>query len=213
MRRLISTAIAAVTSMGQADGQSHNAGQFDYYVMALSWSPNWCKTAGNRRASIQCKVGHKKDFVLHGLWPQYEKGWPQNCQTVERDPSRQESEGMADIMGSGGLAWYQWQKHGRCTGLSASEYYELSRKAFNSLTLPDYFTDLDKDISISPELIEQAFIESNPDISPDGIVVTCRGENLQEIRICLTKDLQPRNCGEDVREDCNRKAIIMDKVR
>ncbi|MFD1797686.1 ribonuclease T [Paracoccus aurantiacus] len=212
MRHLVLAAIAAFSAL-PSSAQTHRAGTFDYYVLALSWSPNWCASAGDKRGTTQCDAGRKVDFNLHGLWPQYEAGWPSNCRTAERDPSRRESEGMADIMGSGGLAWYQWQKHGRCTGLSAAGYYQASRDAWNAVTLPDYFVDLDKDISIPPAVIEQAFMEYNPGMSPDGITVTCRGEDLQEIRICLTKDHEPRDCAPDVRADCSREAVIMERVR
>lgn len=212
MRHLITAALAICTPLSGL-AQNHRAGDFDYYVLALSWSPNWCASAGDKRGTTQCDAGQKVDFNMHGLWPQYEEGWPSNCRTAERDPSRRESEGMADVMGSGGLAWYQWQKHGRCTGLSATEYYQTSRDALETVTLPDYFVDLDKDISIPPALIEQAFMEYNPTMNADGITVTCRGEDLQEVRICLTKDLQPRDCAPDVRQDCSREAVIMDKVR
>ncbi|WBU57165.1 ribonuclease T2 [Paracoccus sediminicola] len=209
---IIAAAFAAALPLSGA-AQSHRAGEFDYYVMALSWSPSWCRADGDKRGATQCETGGKVDFVLHGLWPQYEEGWPQNCRTAERDPSRAQSQAMADIMGSGGLAWYQWQKHGRCSGLSAADYYQTSREAFGSVALPEYFVDLDKDISIPPALIEQAFMEYNPAMSADGITVTCRSEALQEVRICLTRDLQPRDCAPDVREDCRREAVIMEQVR
>lgn len=212
MRRLAAI-LAALTIAAPADAQSRRPGEFDYYVMSLSWSPSWCAGTGDARGAQQCATGRKVDFVLHGLWPQNERGWPSNCRTQERDPSRRESAAMADMMGSGGLAWYQWQKHGRCSGLSARAYYDLSRKAFGSIELPRYFVDLEKDISISPELIEEAFIEANPTMTPDGITVTCKGDMLQEVRICLTKDLQPRDCAPDSREDCALDKVIMEKVR
>ena len=212
MRQLIFAAFLAVGA-GPAAAQTHVAGDFDYYVLALSWSPNWCASANDKRGTTQCDVGRKVDFNLHGLWPQYEDGWPANCRTNERDPARRESEGMADIMGSGGLAWYQWQKHGRCSGLSAAGYYRTMRDAFEAVALPDYFVDLDRYISIPPALIEEAFIEYNPAMTADGITVTCKGEDLQEVRICLTKDLKPRDCAPDVRRDCSRDAVIMEKVR
>ena len=123
------TAALLSTPALPAAAQSNRAGQFDYYVVALSWSPSWCRGTGDKRGARQCDTGGKVDFVLHGLWPQYEKGWPQNCRTNERDPSRRESQAMADVMGSGGLAWYQWQKHGRCSGLSAQDYYQAIRDA------------------------------------------------------------------------------------
>ena len=188
--------------------QQYRAGDFDYYVMALSWSPGWCRATGDGRGAEQCEAGGKVDFVLHGLWPQYEEGWPENCRSDEREPSRRETRAMADIMGSGGSAWYQWQKHGRCAGLSAAGYYQTARDAFASVRLPEYFVDLDRDISIPPELIEKAFIEYNPALTPDGITVTCRSQDLQEVRICLTRDLEPRACAPDSRRDCRAKMLV-----
>ncbi|MBK4217709.1 ribonuclease T2 [Paracoccus caeni] len=189
------------------------AGDFDYYVLALSWSPSWCSQTGDERGAEQCAVGRKIDFVVHGLWPQYERGWPENCRTDERDPSRRESQAMADIMGSGGLAWYQWQKHGRCTGLSAAGYYGTMRDAADLIAIPEVFVDLARDISLPPAVAEEAFIEANPSLGRDGVTVTCWGEALQEVRICLTRDLEPRDCAPDVRPDCTRDRILMEKVR
>lgn len=193
--------------------RADQAGDFDYYVLALSWSPNWCRSTGDGRGAEQCDGGSGHDFVLHGLWPQYEQGWPANCPTVERDPSRRESQAMADIMGSGGLAWYQWQKHGRCTGLSAGRYYATSRMAFDAVTIPEVFAGLNRTITLPPKVVEDAFIEANPGFSRDGITVACQGEALQEVRICLTKDLKPRDCAPDSRRDCPRPKVQMDRVR
>ena len=181
--------------------------------MALSWSPAWCSQTGDRREADQCAPGRNLGFVLHGLWPNYEQGWPENCRTRERDPSRRESQAMADIMGSGGLAWYQWQKHGRCSGLSAHAYYEAARAAFEALTIPDYFQNLDRDISLSPQLVEDAFIDSNPALTRDSVTVLCSGEDLYEVRICLTRDLAPRNCSPQARRACSRDRVIMEAVR
>lgn len=186
------------------------AGEFDYYVLALSWSPTWCAETGDARDAAQCDVGRRTDFVVHGLWPQYEEGWPQNCRTDERDPSRRESAGMADIMGSGGLAWYQWKKHGRCSGLSAGGYYGAIRNAAETVTIPTVFDRLARDITLPPSVVEDAFIEANPDLTREGITVTCRSESLQEVRICMTRDLQPRNCAPDIRRDCPRPKILME---
>ncbi|MDO5622124.1 MAG: ribonuclease T2 [Paracoccus sp. (in: a-proteobacteria)] len=189
------------------------AGDFDYYVLALSWSPAWCSATGDARRAEQCQIGRKTGFVVHGLWPQHERGWPQNCTTPERDPSRRESQAMGDIMGSGGLAWYQWQKHGRCTGLSAGRYYQATRDALAAVTIPQVFRTLSRDVRVPPSVIEDAFIEANPDMTRDGITVTCRAEDLQEIRICLNKDLTPRDCAPDTRRDCSRRSVLMEKIR
>ena len=189
------------------------AGQFDYYVLSLSWQPAWCSRTGDERDAPECRDGTGRDFTVHGLWPQYDRGWPQDCATSERAPSRRDSESMADIMGAGGLAWYQWQKHGRCTGLSAESYFAATRAALESVTIPQVFDDLDRDISLSPGIVEEAFLEANPGLGPDGVTVTCRDGALAEVRICLTRDLQPRDCAPDARRDCSQPRILMEEVR
>ena len=193
--------------------QASVAGEFDYYVLSLSWSSAWCSDTGDARGADQCDPGRGIDFVVHGLWPQFERGWPQDCATDERDPSRRESQAMEGLMGSAGLAWYQWQKHGRCSGLSAARYYQTIRDAAAVAPVPQVFDDLPRDLRIPPSVIEEAFIEANPALTRDGITITCQGADLQEVRICLTKDLQPRDCAPDVRRDCRRDKILMEKVR
>lgn len=189
------------------------AGEFDYYVLSLSWSPTWCSDLGDARGADQCDPGQGIDFVVHGLWPQYERGWPQDCVTSERDPSRRESQAMADIMGSGGLAWHQWKKHGRCSGLSARDYYQAIRDAAAVAPVPPVLDDLPRDVRVPPAVIEEAFIEANPALTRDGVTITCRGQDLQEVHICLTRDLKPRDCAPDVRRDCSRSKVLLEKVR
>jgi len=189
------------------------AGWFDYYVLSLGWSPSWCRATGDSRDAGQCDAGGKTDFIVHGLWPQYERGWPQDCASDDRDPSRRDSQAMADLMGSGGLAWYQWKKHGRCSGLSAAGYFAATREAATRARIPGVFDGLSRDITLPPSVIEDAFIEANPALTRDGITVTCRSEALQEVRICLTRDLQPRDCAPDARRDCSRRSVLMEKVR
>jgi ribonuclease T2 len=53
-------------------------GQFDFYVLALSWSPGFCENSGSR--SRQCDSGRGLGFVTHGLWPQNEQGYPSFCE-------------------------------------------------------------------------------------------------------------------------------------
>ena len=133
MIRLLKAFCSAIIFAAPVVANADQAGDFDYYVLALSWTPSWCELEGNARNSPQCDTGRGFGFTLHGLWPQYENGWPSYCQTVERDPSRNQTDAMADIMGTGGLAWYQWKKHGRCSGLSATAYYDAARDAYDSI--------------------------------------------------------------------------------
>ncbi|WP_121630279.1 ribonuclease T2 family protein [Tropicibacter alexandrii] len=187
------------------------SGEFDYYVMSLSWSPNWCALEGDARNSPQCD----RDFgwVLHGLWPQYHRGYPSYCTTTERQPSRQMTSEMADIMGTSGLAWHQWKKHGVCSGLSATAYYALSREAYGTITRPEIFRRLEDTVKLPAEVVEQAFIEANPELEPDMITITCKDGHIQEARVCLSKDLDPVPCGRDVVRDCKMTNALFEPVR
>ncbi|MGJ8621278.1 MAG: ribonuclease T2 family protein [Yoonia sp.] len=178
------------------------AGDFDYYVMSLSWSPNWCALEGDARNSPQCEQDADYGWILHGLWPQYEAGYPANCPTAMRSPSRSDTAAMADIMGTSGLAWHQWRKHGVCSGLSSDDYYDLSRAAFATVNRPEILRELTRAVTLPASLIEEAFLRDNPTLAADQITITCKAGYIQEARICLTKDLEFRDCGRDVRRDC-----------
>ena len=178
------------------------AGEFDYYVMSLSWSANWCAIEGDARGAAQCDEGTDYGWVLHGLWPQYERGYPSYCRTGHSAPSRGQTAEMSEIMGSAGLAWHQWRKHGVCTGLSSQDYFALSRRAFDSITRPPVLRRLNRNITVPAQVIEEAFLADNPNLSTDQITITCKDGYIQEARICLTRDLAFRTCGEDVIRDC-----------
>ncbi len=179
------------------------AGAFDYYVLSLSWSANWCALEGDARNSPQCAPDSGFGWILHGLWPQYEAGYPEYCTTSARPPSRSQTAAMADIMGTSGLAWHQWRKHGVCTGLSSDDYYALSRVAYGSIVRPQVLRDLKRAVSLPAALIEEAFLRDNPALRADQITVTCRDRHIQEVRICLTRDLDFRDCAPDVIRDCS----------
>ena len=196
-----------------ARAEGGKAGVFDYYVLALSWSPNWCALEGDGRGAPECDKGAGRSFTLHGLWPQYESGWPDFCRSTQRDPSRGESDGMADIMGSSGLAWYQWKKHGRCAGLPARDWYATMRRAYGAVTIPEVFEGLNRSVTLPASVVEDAFLESNPGLKPDQITITCDDGMVQEVRLCLTKDLQPRRCGADVIRDCKLRDAVMTPIR
>ncbi len=194
-----------------ADGE--RAGTFDYYVLALSWTPTWCALEGDARQSDQCDPDQGFGWTLHGLWPQYVSGWPSFCRTSERDPSRAQTAAMADIMGSGGLAWHQWKKHGRCSGLTASDYFALSRLSYDNITRPELLRRLQDTVRINPSVIEAAFLEANPALRAEGLTVTCKNGFIQEVRICLSKDLEPIPCTGSVARDCSIPSQQLDPIR
>lgn len=211
MKRAILAIFLCLAGVVHADGEK--SGEFDYWVMALSWSPNWCAIEGDARKSPQCDPREDFGWTLHGLWPQYHRGWPAFCPTVERQPSRSLTNTMADIMGTSGLAWYQWKKHGVCSGLSAAEYYDLSRKAYDSVVRPPVFRKLTKSVTLPTHVVEEAFLKANPELEPDMITITCKKGRIQEARVCLSKELKPVPCGRDTVNDCRMKNALLDPVR
>ncbi|KIC14858.1 ribonuclease T2 family protein [Leisingera sp. ANG-DT] len=207
MRKLFTGVFAALLALlpalAAADGEP--AGDFDYYVLSLSWSPNWCALEGDARNADQCDARHDYGWTLHGLWPQYHRGWPSYCRTAEAPPSRAMSRDMAGIMGSAGLAWHQWKKHGTCSGLSARDYYTAMREAYGRITRPAAFRRLEKPVTLPASVVEQAFLQENPELTRDSLTITCRDGAIQEARICLSKALEPVPCGRDVIKDCTLK--------
>ena len=212
MRTIIGAVLLAVAA-GIAAAEGDEAGRFDYWVLSLSWTPTWCAIEGDARGSDQCDRGRGLGFTLHGLWPQHEVGWPSFCRTAARDPSRAETSTMADIMGSGGLAWHQWKKHGRCSGLSAADYFALSRTAYDRVRRPEVLRRLERDVRLPASVVEEAFLEADPDLSADGVTVTCRAGRVQEVRICLDREMQPRRCGADVIRDCRARDALLAPIR
>ncbi|MHC0052368.1 ribonuclease T2 family protein [Actibacterium sp. D379-3] len=199
------------TRLALADGE--RAGDFDYYVLSLSWSPTWCALEGDARSSPQCDPAQDFGWVLHGLWPQYNYGYPSYCRTVQRDPPRGLTTAMADIMGTSGLAWYQWKKHGRCSGLSAEAYFDTARRAYEAVTRPEVFRKLTGPVKLPAAVVEEAFLQANPGWTPDMVTITCKSGRIQEARVCLTRDLEIRDCGSGVVNDCRMTDALLEEIR
>lgn len=212
--RILAVLLSAVLALATpAAAKDDVAGAFDYFVVSLSWSPNWCVLEGDARRSPQCAAQSDHGWILHGLWPQYHRGYPSFCQTAERPPSRRMTAEMADIMGTSGLAWHQWNKHGRCSGLSAADYYALSRKAYGQIVRPAVFRKLTQSVKLPARVVEEAFLKANPGFEPDGVTVTCRDNHIQEVRICLSRTLDPVPCGQDVVRDCKMTDALFTPLR
>ncbi|GHF05035.1 ribonuclease T(2) [Aliiroseovarius zhejiangensis] len=213
MRQVLFGGILWLASVVGLWAEGETAGDFDYYILALSWSPNWCAVEGDARGSEQCDAARDLGWVVHGLWPQYEEGWPSYCNTSMRPPSRGLTNAQADIFGAGGAAWYQWKKHGVCAGLEAEEYYALARRAFNRVNRPEVLRKLTSPVRLPASVVEEAFLQANPDWHPDMLTITCREGRIQEARLCLTRDLDPRICARDVRTDCRAGKALLEPVR
>jgi len=196
------------------DRRQNTPGEFDFYVLSLSWSPSFCEEAAERggRSQIQCG-GRPYAFVVHGLWPQYENGFPEYCQRPSPRLNRNIVSSMLDLMPAPGLIFNEWDKHGTCSGLGERGYFETIRKARATVKIPAEFLELSEPKTIAPGDLEEAFIKVNPGLSPSAISVTCDSRRLSEVRICLSKDLQFRACEEIDRRACRRDQVLMPPVR
>lgn len=207
----------AFLSAAQAQDARQNApGQFDFYVLALSWSPSFCEAEAERgnaeRSKIQC--GERPfSFVVHGLWPQYDSGYPEYCQRQPEWVDRSTVSSMLGLMPAPGLVVNGWKKHGTCTGLKPRAYFETVRRARAAVKIPEELLQLAKPKMISPEELEADFIKANPGLTASAISVTCDTRRLSEVRICMSKDLQFRSCEENDRRTCKRDQVLMPPVR
>ncbi|MBB3971580.1 ribonuclease T2 family protein [Hansschlegelia beijingensis] len=209
--RLLTAALAAAAALscGAAQAQSDRPGDFDFYVLSLSWSPSYCAAKGSRADPVQCGSAAPRGFVVHGLWPQYERGFPGFCAVTGRNPTRAQVDGMLDLMPSPGLIRHQWRKHGTCSGLDPSSYFRQVRRAAEHVRVPPAFAAPDSPIETSPAAVEEAFVAANPSLRPSMIAVQCRGRLLNEVRVCMTKDLRFRPCAEVDRRACRSDRVVL----
>lgn len=195
------------------DRRQNQPGNFDFYVLALSWSPSFCEVSAEKgRAPREQCGGRPYAFVVHGLWPQYENGFPEYCQT--RQPlDRNIVNGMLDLMPARQLVYREWDKHGVCSGLGPRGYFDAVRKARAQVKIPEPYIELSKHLMVAPAEVEEAFVEANPGMSSNGIAVTCDSRRLHEVRVCMTKDLRFRDCAEINRRACRRDRLVMPPMR
>lgn len=182
---------------------------FDFYVLALSWSPTYCELEGDRANRQQCGASRSYGFVVHGLWPQYERGYPSKCASTEQDVSNDLARSMYDLMPSTGLIRHEWREHGSCSGLSPADYFDVVRAARTRVSVPRDLDNQAERISIDPNQIERDFVGANPGMPEDGIAVACRSNLVEEVRICMTKSLQFRPCPEVDRRECRASKLTM----
>ena len=201
MKHLFTLVLLLSATLTRAD----TPGQFDYYVLALSWSPQYC--ADERRENeMQCQRPY--GFVAHGLWPQHaDGGWPENCgrgawvdePLIER---------MLPYMPSRKLILHEWRKHGVCSGLSPAAYFAAVEKAFQAVRLPPAYVRPAQPLRRTLARLEADFQAANPALSKAAMAWQCRKNQVQELRLCLTRDLQSRACGADVRDTCTGEVLL-----
>jgi len=197
------TADARATNAAGALPQA--SGQFDYYLLTLSWSPEYCHGHPN---AAQCD-GEHPGFVVHGLWPQNNDGrWPSHCSTEAGLPNPTT---MLDIMPDPRLIAHEWTTHGTCTGLTASQYFHTIRAAYDRIRIPDELRHPTQIRRSSAAAIKQMFVDANPKFSTDDIAISCHNRYLAGVSFCLSKSLQPIAC-QSMR-DCDARSTIVPAMR
>lgn len=200
--------LASVAASTPASAQNR-PGEFDLYVLSMSWSPTYCRTDGARRNDQrQCGPSRSYAFVLHGLWPQYERGWPEYCagSSTGRVPDGTVAR-ILDIMPAPGLVQHQWRKHGTCSGLAPQAYFDTARRAFERVRIPERFQQASDLGQLDVIDIEREFRAANPELSADMIAVTCQEGMLDEVRVCFSRTLQPRRCAQVDRNACRSRTV------
>lgn len=203
----------AAASARHRKSSAAEPGVFDYYLLSLSWSPAFCLSDPG---AAECSGPRRFGFIVHGLWPQNEKGWPENCD-VHRPVPDSVVAAVADIMPARGLVYHEWSAHGTCSGLEPTDYFALIRRAHAGVNIPATLSGAGQAVEQSPAAIAQAFLRANPQLSAASIVVTCSGQGaprLREVHICLDRSLNPRKCSADAaRGQCRAASLIVPPIR
>ena len=171
-------------------GALASATGFDFYLLNLSWSPEYCHS---HPEAAEC--ARRSTFVLHGLWPQNNDGsYPQNCGNASGSKSGPDASRFGDIYPEPGLLEHEWRSHGTCSGLLANDFFSAARTAYQSVKIPAQLANLSSQTSLSPDEIAAFFTQSNPGLSQQAIAISCGHNYLTAVEICLNKTLQPIAC-------------------
>ena len=211
---LLLLAAACCTGAAHAKRPNGEAGQFDYYAVALSWSPSYCAT---RDDADQCSPGRQLGFVLHGLWPQFESGFPDSCshEPLSGDARRDYS----TLYPSPKMITHQWRKHGTCSGLAPAPYFALASKLRTQLRIPAAFEHPPQPVRVTPRAFAQAFKAANPGLAPDSVLPYCAagGRFLREAHACFTRDGRSRSCSASQikrsENSCRQADFLLQSVR
>lgn len=169
------------------------------YVLALSWSPEFCRSRrGSPQHRLQCGgiagggAGHF-DFVLHGLWPETDgPRWPQWCRPV-RPLSRRLIREHLCTTPSVQLIQREWAKHGSCATSNPGGYLRAGSIMYRAIRYPDMDALSRRGLTVGQ--FATAFAAANPGISANMLRVQTNGRGwLTEVRVCLARNFRPRRC-------------------
>jgi ribonuclease T2 len=198
----------------EAPGTVGRAGDFDFYVLALSWSPQFCSSNNDPQ---QCSIGRRLAFVLHGLWPQYNRGYPSDCSN-EQLPTAVRAQ-FVSIYPSPSLIDHEWSKHGTCSGLAPADFLALSKRIRDSVVIPATYRAPDQPVRVTTSQLKTDFVNSNPGMTADTVAPFCTGSGLylQELQVCFSKEGKPMACSSEILRNssrsCQAASYLMRNVR
>jgi len=210
---LLLCAAGGASARHRGHAESGTPGEFDYYLLSLSWSPAFCLSSPG---AAECSGPRRYGFIVHGLWPQNEQGWPEHCDVHVPVPD-DVVQGITDLMPARALVYHEWSAHGTCSGLDPSGFFALLRRARAGVSIPQELTNPTQAVEQPPEAIVSAFLRANPRFPAQSVVVTCTGQGsprMREVHVCLGRDLAPRACSADVlRGACRAAQMIIPPIR
>jgi ribonuclease T2 len=189
-------------------------GNFDYYLLSLSWSPAFCLDSPQ---SAECRGPRRYGLIVHGLWPQREDGARlERCDVHERVDDRI-ADSMQDLMPATGLIYHEWSAHGTCSGLDPADFFALVRRARAEFTVPEALAGPAAPVTQRTATLLDQLRAANPRFPDGAIIVTCTGQDvprLREVRACLDRDLHARRCAADVlRAACRAPQLLIPPLR
>lgn len=217
LRVIIAVVVQLAVLAPRLNAAGESAGNFDYYALALSWSPTYCASKAGNDDRQQCSPGRRFAFVAHGLWPQYAKGWPENCGADETWVPEETITSMLGIMPSRKLVIQEWKKHGTCSGLGIERYFSKTREFFAKIRIPARYAAPTSDIAVTPKQLVADLVKTNAGLDPSMISVVCGNRTdtvrLSELRICFDRDGAFTPCGENERRQCRADTLLLPRVR
>jgi len=215
-KQVTPSAVAARPSPTVAAQAKSGSASFDFYVLNLSWSPDYCASNSGDDPQ-QCSLGKKLGFVLHGLWPQYDRGYPSDCSTVKLQENVKAQ--FPNLYPSEKLYDHEWEKHGTCSGLTPEGYLALSKRLQDSIAIPAPYKAPEQPIRVTSTRLKQDFVASNPGLSESSLAAYCSGSGrfLQELYVCFSTDGRPTSCSKEIHDkaakSCGNPDFLVRNVR
>ncbi len=179
--------LVRVSSRRARPAANSQPGAFDFYLLTLSWSPEYCAT---HSSSSEC-TSHP-GFVVHGMWPQNNDGtYPENCSKAAGPANPQP---YLDLIPTVSLINHEWATHGTCSGLAPDAYFSAIRSAFQTVRIPPAFAKVTQQEMLAPSAIIGDFAAANPKWPSGSIALSCGKNYLTAVEVCLSKTLQAEAC-------------------